>query len=72
MTRIDRDAVGCRVRADLRDGFNFVGTVRRVSYDRHGRQKILVEDSIGQERAVHPARPSESVEILEDGQGGSA
>jgi hypothetical protein len=70
---IGRDAVGCRVRADLRDGFNFVGTVRRVSFDRHGRQKILVEDSIGQERAVHPARPSESVEIIDDtGRGGSA
>jgi hypothetical protein len=50
-----------------------VGTIKRVSLDRHGRQKILVEDSIGQERAVHPARPSESVEIIDDtGRGGSA
>jgi len=73
MTRIDRDSVGSRVRVDLRDGFNCVGTIKRVSLDRHGRQKILVEDSIGQERAVHPARPSESVEIIDDtGRGGSA
>jgi hypothetical protein len=43
-----------------------------VSFDRRGRQKILVEDSIGNERAVRPYLPSESVEILEDGQGGSA
>ena len=69
---ISRDAVGCRVRADLRDGFNFVGTVRRVYFDSDGRRTILVEDSIGQERAVRPARPSESVEIIDDtGQGGS-
>jgi hypothetical protein len=70
---IGRDAVGSRVRVTFRDGFNCVGTVRRVSFDRRGRQKILVEDSIGQERAVRPHLPSESVEILEDtGRGGSA
>ena len=73
MARIGRDAVGSRVRVDLRDGFNFVGTVRRVYFDSDGRRTILVEDSIGQERAVHPARPSESVELIDDtGQGGSA
>jgi hypothetical protein len=69
---IGRDAVGCRVRADLRDGFNFVGTVRRVYFDSDGRRTILVEDSIGQERAVRPSRPSVSVDLLGDGQGGSA
>ena len=70
---IGRDAVGSRVRVDLRDGFNCVGTVRRVYFDSDGRRTILVEDSIGQERAVRPHLPSESVEILEDtGRGGSA
>ena len=73
MSRIGRDSVGSRVRVDYRDGFNCVGTVRRVYFDRGGRRTILVEDSLGQERAVHPARPSESVEIIDDtGQGGSA
>jgi hypothetical protein len=72
MSRIGRDSVGCRVRVDYRDGFNCVATVRRVYFDSDGRRTILVEDSLGNERAVRPARPSESVEILEDGQGGSA
>jgi len=67
---IGRDAVGSRVRVDLRDGFNCVGTVRRVYFDSDGRRTILVEDSIGQERAVRPQRPSVSVDILEDGPGG--
>jgi hypothetical protein len=69
---IGRDAVGSRVRVDLRDGFNCVGTVRRVYFDSDGRRTILVEDSIGQERAVRPSRPSVSVDILGDGRGGSA
>jgi hypothetical protein len=68
---IGRDAVGSRVRVDLRDGFNCVGTVRRVYFDSHGRRTILVEDSIGQERTVRPQRPSVSVDIIEDGPGGS-
>jgi hypothetical protein len=73
MSTIGRDAVGSRVRVDLRDGFNCVGTVQRVYFDTDGRRTILVEDSLGNERAVHPARPSESVEIIDDtGRGGSA
>jgi hypothetical protein len=73
MSGIGRDSVGSRVRVDLRDGFNCVGTVRRVYFDSRGRRTILVEDSLGNERAVRPARPSESVEIIDDtGQGGSA
>jgi hypothetical protein len=71
MSTIGRDAVGSRVRVELADGFNCVGTVRRVYFDSHGRRTILVEDSIGQERAVRPQRPSVSVDILEDEQGGS-
>ena len=69
---IDRGAVGSQVRGTLRDGFKWVERVRSVSCDRHDRQKILVEDGIGSERAVRLYLPSESVEILEDGQGGSA
>jgi hypothetical protein len=72
MSTIGRDAVGSRVCVELAGGFNCVGTVRRVYFDSHGRRTILVEDSIGQERAVRPQRPSVSVDILEDGPGGSA
>jgi hypothetical protein len=71
MATIGRDAVGQRVRVDLADGFNCVGTVRRVYFDTDGRRTVLVEDSLGRERAVRPVRPSVSIEIL-DGQGGPA
>jgi hypothetical protein len=70
MSTIGRDAVGSRVRVELADGFNCVGTVRRVYFDSDGRRTILVEDSIGQERAVRPQRPSVSVDLLGDGPGG--
>jgi hypothetical protein len=69
MDEIGRDSVGQRVRVELADGFNCVGTVRRVYYNSHGRLTVLVEDSLGQERAVRPVRPSVSIEVL-DGQGG--
>jgi len=74
MDRIGRDSVGQSVRVDLADGFNCVGTVRRVYFDSHGRRTVLVEDSLGQERAVRPARPSVSLRCLDEdsGQGGSA
>jgi len=71
MDEIGRDSVGQRVRVNLPEGFNCLATVRRVYFDSHGRRTVLVEDSIGQERAVRPARPSVSIEVL-DGQGGPA
>ena len=70
MRTIGRDAVGSRVRVELADGFNCVGTVRRVYFDGRGRRTILVVDSLGNERAVRPSRPSVSVDILEDDGGG--
>jgi len=69
---IGADSVGKRVRVNLREGFNCVGTVRRVYFDSHGRRTVLVEDSIGQERVVHPARPSVSIQRLDESGGGSA
>jgi hypothetical protein len=71
MSTIGRDAVGSRVRVEMADGFNCVGTVRRVYFDGRGRRTILVEDSIGQERAVRPQRPSVDIVVLDD-EGGSA
>jgi hypothetical protein len=67
MATISRDAVGSRVRVELADGFNCVGTVRRVYFDSRGRRTVLIEDSIGQERTVHPEYPSVSVHDLDDG-----
>jgi len=73
MPTVDRDAVGSRVRVELADGFNFVGTVQRVYPDSRGRSEILIEDSLGQERAVRPSRPSVDIVVLDDtGRGGSA
>jgi hypothetical protein len=66
MATISRDAVGSRVRVELADGFNYVGTVRRVYFDNRGRRAVLIEDSIGQERTVRPAYPSVTVHGLDD------
>jgi hypothetical protein len=56
-----------RVRVELADGFNFAGTVVREYYDSRGRQTLLVEDSRGNQRTVHPEYPSVSVHDLDDG-----
>ena len=60
---------GSRVRVGLADGFNFVGTVRRVYSDSRGRRTILVEDSIGQERTVQPRYPHVEIHELDGGRG---
>ena len=68
---ISRDAVrGSRVRVDFADGFNCVGKVRRVYFDSRGRRTVLVEDSIGNERAVRPQRPSVTIQVLDQGRRG--
>ena len=73
MSAVSRDDLGSRVRVELADGFNFVGTVRRVYPDSRGRREILIEDTQGNERTVRPYRPSVDVVVLDDtGQGGSA
>jgi hypothetical protein len=76
MPTVDRDAVGSRVRVELADGYNCVGTVRRVYPDSRGRREILIEDTQGNERTVRPYRPSVDVVVLGDrddtGRGGSA
>lgn len=66
-----RDSVGQSVRVELADGYNCVGTVRRAYFDSRGRRTLLIEDSLGQERAVHPVRPSVSIQVLDDDGGGS-
>ena len=55
------DLVGSRVRVELADGLNFVGTVRR-DYVERGSRRLLIEDSRGNERVVRPSRPSVSIE----------
>ena len=67
-----RDLVGSRVRVELADGFNFVGTVRRDGVEGVDR-RLLIVDSRGNDRVVRPSRPSVSVECLDvDGSPGSA
>ena len=56
-----RDLVGSRVRVELADGLNFVGTVVR-DYVERGSRRLLIEDSRGNERVVRPSRPSVSIE----------
>jgi len=56
-----------RVRVELADGFNFVGTVQREYRDSHGRRRIEVEDTRGKVRDVRLNRPSVSVRELGDG-----
>ena len=61
-----RDGVGLRrVQVELADGFNFVGTVRREYHDSHGRRRIIVEDTQGEERDVGLWRPSVSITELD-------
>jgi len=55
-----------QVRVELADGFNFAGTVVREFYDSRGRRTLLVEDTQGNERTVHPQYPSVSVHGLDD------
>jgi hypothetical protein len=56
-----------RVRVELADGYNFVGTVVREYFDSRGRQTVLVEDTQGNQRTVRPAYPSVAVHELDDG-----
>ena len=67
-----RDGYLRRVRVELADGYNFIGTVRRDYYDSRGRRTLLVEDTQGNRRTVRPAYPSVTVrDLVEDEQGGS-
>lgn len=67
-----RYSAGDRVRVELADGYNCVGTVRRDHYDSQGRRTVLIEDSLGERRAVHPRRPSVTIHVLDESGGGSA
>ena len=58
------DLEGRRVRVDLPDGFNFVGTVRRDGVE-GGERRLLVEDSRGGDRVVRPGRPSIEIRDLD-------
>lgn len=66
---IDRETYLDRVRIELSDGFNYVGTVVREYRDSRGRA-VLIEDTQGRERVARLEKPSVEVKFL-DRDGGS-